>query len=98
MLMPLPARLHELFTHYEALLAEEDLGTGAPDPRLADLAYTLCVSTGTRDITHALEAARAYLATSDSTAPVAPVNRVLPSASHTPQLAWPRGFSRLPAR
>ncbi|MYU06089.1 DUF5133 domain-containing protein [Streptomyces sp. SID8366] len=87
MLMPLPARLHELVTRYEALLAEEDPDSGAPDPRLADLAYTLCVSTGTRDITHALEAARAYLATSDSTAPVAPLNCVLPSPSHTPQMA-----------
>ncbi|MBA9043277.1 MULTISPECIES: DUF5133 domain-containing protein [Streptomyces] len=87
MLMPLPARLHELVTHYEALLAEEDPGSGAPDPRLADLAYTLCVSTGTRDITHALKAARAYLATSDSIAPVAPVNCVLPPASPAPQMA-----------
>ncbi|MFJ8098619.1 DUF5133 domain-containing protein [Streptomyces griseofuscus] len=87
MLMPLPARLHELVTHYEALLTEEDPGTGAPDPRLADLAYTLCVSTGTRDITHALEAARAYLATSDSTAPVASPNCVLPSVPHAPQMA-----------
>lgn len=87
MLMPLPARLDELVTRYEALLPEEGPDSGASDPRLADIAYTLCVSTGTRDITHALEAARAYLATSGSTAPVASSNCVLPSASHAPQMA-----------
>ncbi|MFE6360281.1 DUF5133 domain-containing protein [Streptomyces sp. NPDC057806] len=64
MLMPLPARLHALVREYETLLAEEGrTGTDTPSPRLRDLAYTLCVSTGTRDIEQAFEAARTYLGT-----------------------------------
>jgi hypothetical protein len=64
MLMPLPARLHALVREYETLSAEEGrTGTDTPSPRLRDLAYTLCVSTGTRDIEQALEAARTYLGT-----------------------------------
>ncbi|WP_406710974.1 DUF5133 domain-containing protein [Streptomyces edwardsiae] len=34
----------------------------AADPRTGDLAYTLCVSTGTRDVRHALALARGWLA------------------------------------
>ncbi|MFI9771145.1 DUF5133 domain-containing protein [Streptomyces sp. NPDC052415] len=64
MLMPLPARLHALVREYETLLAEEGrTGTDTPSQRLRDLAYTLCVSTGTRDIEQALEAAHTYLGT-----------------------------------
>ncbi|MGW7610260.1 DUF5133 domain-containing protein [Streptomyces sp. NPDC054766] len=63
MLMPLPATLRSLVTEYETLLAEELRAKTAPGSRrLRDLAYTLCVSTGTRDIADAIEAARSYLA------------------------------------
>ncbi|MEU9136460.1 DUF5133 domain-containing protein [Streptomyces sp. NPDC048404] len=81
MLMPLPATLRRLVAEYTALLAEE-----APDGTHAatspDLAYTLCVSTGTSEITDALDTARAYLARSAvaPVAPVAPVARVAGSA------------------
>lgn len=74
MLMPLPAHLRSLVSAYEALRAQElRNGTDTPSPRLRDLAYTLCVSTGTRDIAHALEAAHAYLATAASHPKPAPV-------------------------
>ncbi|WP_333774968.1 DUF5133 domain-containing protein [Streptomyces sp. IBSBF 3136] len=66
MLMPLPATLRRLVKEYETLLAEETLsGATAPSPALQDLAYTLCVSTGTREVTQALEAARSYLGTEE---------------------------------
>ncbi|MFJ8196884.1 DUF5133 domain-containing protein [Streptomyces sp. NPDC096152] len=62
MLMPPPTTLRRLVKEYETLSVEESLtGPGAPSARLRDLAYTLCVSTGTREITDALKAARAYL-------------------------------------
>ena len=63
MLMPLPATLYRLVAEYESLLAEESPGgTTPPSQRLRDLAYTLCVSTGTREVTDALDTARSYLA------------------------------------
>ncbi|MFJ8803430.1 DUF5133 domain-containing protein [Streptomyces sp. NPDC102487] len=63
MLMPLPAALRRLVAQYEMLLAEETLiGDADTRARLEDLAYTLCVATGTREITDALTAARSYLA------------------------------------
>ncbi|WP_317447248.1 DUF5133 domain-containing protein [Streptomyces collinus] len=66
MLMPLPATLRRLVKEYETLLAEETLsGETAPSPGLQDLAYTLCVSTGTREVTQALEVASAYLGTEE---------------------------------
>ncbi|MFJ3666783.1 DUF5133 domain-containing protein [Streptomyces sp. NPDC090106] len=63
MLMPLPATLRRLLKEYEALSAT---GTGVDDdallaPRAQDLAYTLCVSTGTQEIAHALRVAHDYL-------------------------------------
>ncbi|MFJ8802822.1 DUF5133 domain-containing protein [Streptomyces sp. NPDC102487] len=60
MLMPLPSTLRRLLTEYETLLSAA--GTTPPSQRLRDLEYTLCVSTGTREITQALETARFYLA------------------------------------
>ncbi|MEE1930218.1 DUF5133 domain-containing protein [Streptomyces sp. TRM 70351] len=59
MLMAHPAVLSKLVAEYEtlaALHAEE----GSPEvrQRMEDLAYTLCVSTGTRDVDSALVAAR----------------------------------------
>ncbi|MEU6278397.1 DUF5133 domain-containing protein [Streptomyces populi] len=59
MLMPLPATLRRLVKEYETLLAEQEDPSGQ---RLRDLAYTLCVSTGTREIADALAAARSFLA------------------------------------
>ncbi|GAA2362112.1 MULTISPECIES: DUF5133 domain-containing protein [Streptomyces] len=59
MLMAHPAVLRNLVQQYEtlrALNAEE----GSPEvrQRMDDVAYTLCVSTGTRDVDAALIAAR----------------------------------------
>jgi hypothetical protein len=65
MLMPHPAVLRRLVEEYEAALSEEaQAGPGRVGPRTQDLAYTLCVSTGTRDVRHALEEARRMLAAS----------------------------------
>ncbi|MFJ5643832.1 DUF5133 domain-containing protein [Streptomyces sp. NPDC093223] len=62
MLMPHPATLRRLLTEYETLLAAETRADGTtPGARLEDLVYTLCVSTGTREIAHALRAAHDYL-------------------------------------
>ncbi|MFG3149131.1 DUF5133 domain-containing protein [Streptomyces sp. M41(2017)] len=63
MLMPLPATLSALVTDYEKLAAEPAPGDERHGQRLADLAYTLCVSTGTRSVEDALSTARAYLNT-----------------------------------
>ncbi|MEU0662879.1 DUF5133 domain-containing protein [Streptomyces lavendulocolor] len=59
MLMAHPAVLNDLVEQYEALQALHG-EAGAPDVRrrMEDVAYTLCVSTGTRDIDAALTAAR----------------------------------------
>ncbi|MFI5673259.1 DUF5133 domain-containing protein [Streptomyces cellulosae] len=61
MLIPHPAFLRGLVDEYEALAAEEGAGASGPGPRARDLAYTLCVSTGTRDVRLALEAAHRLL-------------------------------------
>ncbi|MEV6883868.1 DUF5133 domain-containing protein [Streptomyces sp. NPDC051135] len=69
MLMPHPAELRRLLAEYETAATSEPAdATGEPGPRTRDLAYTLCVSTGTRDVQGALEAARRQLA-----APLVPV-------------------------
>ncbi|MFI6277822.1 DUF5133 domain-containing protein [Streptomyces sp. NPDC050988] len=66
--MPHPATLRRLVDEYEALIAAEGEGEGEggavakPDRRAQDRAYTLCVSTGTRDVRCALERARRHLA------------------------------------
>ncbi|MEU7647243.1 DUF5133 domain-containing protein [Streptomyces huasconensis] len=59
MLMAHPAVLKDLVEQYETLRAlhAED-GTAEARQRMNDVAYTLCVSTGTRDIDAALIAAR----------------------------------------
>ncbi|OVZ99704.1 DUF5133 domain-containing protein [Streptomyces sp. CS113] len=73
MLMPHPAVLRGLLAEYEAAAVDEPVdATGRPGPRTRDLAYTLCVSTGTRDVRRALEAARRHLADAPVTPP-APV-------------------------
>lgn len=59
MLMPHPAVLRRLVEEYESARAEDaETGAGRASPRAQDLAYTLCVSTGTHDIDAALVAAR----------------------------------------
>ncbi len=76
MLMPHPAMLRRLVEEYETLMAQE--GDGEDDRRrrevrAQDLAYTLCVSTGTREVGRALRVARHLLAAADD--PVAPARR-----------------------
>ncbi|MEU6281049.1 DUF5133 domain-containing protein [Streptomyces sp. NPDC047028] len=63
MLMAHPTVLRDLIDEYESLAA---LHASAADgervrQRMEDVAYTLCVSTGTRDIDAALTAARRRL-------------------------------------
>ncbi|GAA3112442.1 DUF5133 domain-containing protein [Streptomyces echinatus] len=62
MLMAHPAVLKNLIERYETLriLRAED-GSSAVRRRMDDVAYTLCVATGTRDIDAALIAARHQL-------------------------------------
>jgi hypothetical protein len=62
MLIPDRTFLRRLVQEYEALHAEEAATAAEPSPRARDLAYTLCVSTGTRDVRLALETARRLLA------------------------------------
>ncbi|MER6037593.1 MULTISPECIES: DUF5133 domain-containing protein [unclassified Streptomyces] len=59
MLMAHPAVLQDLIAQYETLtlLGAEESTTQARQ-RLADIAYTLCVATGTKDVDMALIAAR----------------------------------------
>ncbi|MFF0190855.1 DUF5133 domain-containing protein [Streptomyces sp. NPDC005244] len=106
MLMPLPATLRRLVTEYEALIAEEKAGDPSTGRRLADLTYTLCVSTGTREITPALETARTYVAMTAAVPPSAgrgPKRRTIPAVpkpsatttAHPEAEAWQReGFRR----
>jgi uncharacterized protein DUF5133 len=63
-LMPHPEYLRRLVEEYEILRASATAGGFPPESaaRLRDLEYTLCVSTGTRDVAGALEAARLRLA------------------------------------
>lgn len=61
-LRPNPATLRNLLEEYEELLerhgGQDPAGSGA---RAQDLAYTLCVLTGTRDVGAALDTARRHL-------------------------------------
>ncbi|MGW7567773.1 DUF5133 domain-containing protein [Streptomyces tendae] len=81
MLMPHPEVLRGLLAEYEAAAADEPVdATGRPGPRTRDLAYTLCVSTGTRDVRRALETARRHLADASASAtPPAPVAAGVPA-------------------
>ncbi|WUD77797.1 DUF5133 domain-containing protein [Streptomyces sp. NBC_00510] len=60
MLLAHPAVLNDLVDRYETLRM---LGPGDPEVRrrMADVSYTLCVATGTRDVDTALIAARLRL-------------------------------------
>ncbi|WP_314173473.1 DUF5133 domain-containing protein [Streptomyces winkii] len=62
MLMAHPAVLTKTLAQYETLreLHAED-GDPAAQQRLDDLAYTLCISTGTSDVDAAVIAARYHL-------------------------------------
>lgn len=61
MLMAHPAVLEELLRRYEKLRAQHGQGVDGVARRLEDVSYTLCVSTGTREIAAALVAAREQL-------------------------------------
>ncbi|MFE5511687.1 DUF5133 domain-containing protein [Streptomyces sp. NPDC056529] len=63
MLMAHPAVLRELIDQYEALTAVGATGGDSAQlrQRVDDVAYTLCVSTGTRGVDAALNAARHQL-------------------------------------
>lgn len=70
MLMPHPAVLRRLVEEYESARAEDaETGAGRASPRAQDLAYTLCVSTGTRDVRQALEIAHGMLAATSEAPP-----------------------------
>ncbi|MEU0216883.1 DUF5133 domain-containing protein [Streptomyces sp. NPDC006265] len=59
MLLAHPVVLKNLIEQYETLRAlHAESGTSEARQRMEDVAYTLCVSTGTRDIEAALVAAR----------------------------------------
>ncbi|UNO38840.1 DUF5133 domain-containing protein [Streptomyces sp. MST-110588] len=59
MLMAHPVVLRNLVEQYETLqILQASDGSPALRQRLDDIAYTLCVSTGTRDVDAALIAAR----------------------------------------
>ncbi|MEU0007285.1 DUF5133 domain-containing protein [Streptomyces sp. NPDC006314] len=59
MLMAHPAVLKDLIAQYEALtLLGAEESTPQVRQRLADISYTLCVATGTKDVDMALIAAR----------------------------------------
>ncbi|MEU6934685.1 DUF5133 domain-containing protein [Streptomyces sp. NPDC046374] len=59
MLMAHPVVLRSLIEQYETLQAlQAEKGGDEVRRRMDDLAYTLCVSTGTRDVDTALIAAR----------------------------------------
>ncbi|MFI6108803.1 DUF5133 domain-containing protein [Streptomyces sp. NPDC051310] len=70
-----PTVLRGLVTRYEALSAAESAAASPSVLRQReDVAYTLCVSTGTRDVRDALRVARRVLESADGKdAPVAPV-------------------------
>ncbi|MFJ6728738.1 MULTISPECIES: DUF5133 domain-containing protein [unclassified Streptomyces] len=76
MLMPHPAVLRTLVDEYEAAV----LAGPGEATRTQDLAYTLCVSTGTREVPQALEVAREWLAAATVTG-TAPAPRVAAAAS-----------------
>ncbi|MFF5483509.1 DUF5133 domain-containing protein [Streptomyces sp. NPDC012935] len=90
MLMPHPAMLRRLVEEYEALSAHDsdlEADTGRRDLRVQDLAYTLCVSTGTREVGQALEAARRMLATAHDPVAVQVERRVITTGLDKPSAA-----------
>ncbi|MGA5499287.1 DUF5133 domain-containing protein [Streptomyces cinereoruber] len=61
MLMAHPTVLKNLIEQYETLLLHAEEGSAEARRRMEDVTYTLCVSTGTRDIGAALATARRQL-------------------------------------
>ncbi|RAJ60465.1 uncharacterized protein DUF5133 [Streptomyces sp. Amel2xB2] len=62
MLMAHPALLARTLTQYETLRAlHAERGGAAVEQRMDDVAYTLCVATGTNDVDAAVIAARLRL-------------------------------------
>ncbi|MFE2296265.1 DUF5133 domain-containing protein [Streptomyces sp. NPDC059452] len=61
MQMAHPAVLEELLRRYEELRAQDGEGADGVARGLEDVSYTLCVSTGTREIAAALVVAREQL-------------------------------------
>ncbi|MEU6476764.1 DUF5133 domain-containing protein [Streptomyces sp. NPDC047017] len=83
MLTPHPAFLRRLVDEYETALADDATGTDAArGTRAQDLAYTLCVSTGTRDVRQALEEARRLLAAAGTPAPAPRRRAQAPAPAH----------------
>ncbi|MGW3466326.1 DUF5133 domain-containing protein [Streptomyces olivaceoviridis] len=89
MLMAHPAVLEDLIAQYEALtLLGAEESTPEARQRLADISYTLCVATGTRDVDMALIAARHRLSGArpeddsllQTTAPLPPASPLRTSA------------------
>ena len=75
MLKPHPMVLGNLLERYESLEAQvRDAGQASPElvRELQDTAYTLCVSTGTRDAEAAREAAHRLLSESFAATAAAP--------------------------
>ncbi|MFC7795575.1 DUF5133 domain-containing protein [Streptomyces cinereoruber] len=66
MLMAHPTVLKDLVERYETLLPQAEDGSAEAHRRLEDVIYTLCVSTGTRDIDNALATARRQLSRTGS--------------------------------
>ncbi|MGW2639958.1 DUF5133 domain-containing protein [Streptomyces sp. NPDC001348] len=61
-LRPNPGTLRKLLEEYEELLDRDGgLAPAGSGARAQDLAYTLCVLTGTRDVGAALDTARRHL-------------------------------------
>ncbi|KAA0940565.1 DUF5133 domain-containing protein [Streptomyces apricus] len=88
MLMPHPATLRKLVEEYEALVARRaETGAAKPDQRTQDLEYTLCVSTGTRDVRSALDRARRHLAAAQEPGPVVWMPLRSATATATPTTA-----------
>ncbi|MFD7747513.1 DUF5133 domain-containing protein [Streptomyces sp. NPDC059698] len=61
MLLAHPAVLEELLRRYDELTAGRGEDAQEANRRLEDVSYTLCVTTGTRDIASALVTARERL-------------------------------------
>ncbi|PSM42707.1 DUF5133 domain-containing protein [Streptomyces dioscori] len=82
MLMPHPATLRKLVGEYEALVAHQ-AGSGAvkAGQRVQDLAYTLCVSTGTRDVDLALKKARSHIAAAEGSLTPLPLRPAAPGSA-----------------
>ncbi|MFJ7146913.1 DUF5133 domain-containing protein [Streptomyces sp. NPDC100445] len=71
MLMAHPAVLRDLIEQYDALAAlhAQESDSGQARQRMEDIAYMLCVSTGTDEVEAALAVARHHVARSEGGPP-----------------------------